>query len=75
MGLISIDGYEPAHLSYSTVDTYRMCGKKFQLTKVFGLEQRPGIAATGGSAVHRATELIDFAEFYGDVVDIGDGGE
>lgn len=74
MGLISVDGYEPAHLSYSTVDSYRSCGKKFQLTKVLQLEQVPGVAATAGSAVHKATELLDLAEFYNEPLDIGDGG-
>lgn len=59
MGLISVDGYEPAHLSFSTVSGYRMCGKKFQLEKVFRLEQRPGLAAIGGNALHTASELID----------------
>lgn len=59
MGLISIAGYEPKHLSYSTISTYRMCGKKFQLEKVFQIEQRPGLAALGGKAVHVASEAID----------------
>ena len=67
MGMVSVDGYEPRHLSHSTVSGYRMCGKKFQLAKVFRLEEKPGLAALGGNAVHSATERIDLAEFYGDV--------
>lgn len=59
MGLISIDGYEPKHLSYSTINGYRMCGAKFRFEKVMRLEQIPGLAAIGGNAVHTATELID----------------
>lgn len=56
---ISIGDYEPGHLSYSTVNGYRMCGAKFQFEKVLGLEQRPGLAALGGNAVHVATESLD----------------
>lgn len=59
MGHISINGYEPKHLSYSTISTYRMCGKKFELEKVRQQEQRPGIAALAGNAVHTASEVID----------------
>lgn len=59
MGHISINGYEPKHLSYSTISTYRMCGKKFELEKVQQREQRPGIAALAGNAVHTASEVID----------------
>lgn len=59
MTFISIDGYEPKHLSFSTVSTYRMCGKKTYLEKVLMLEQRPGLSGMGGSAFHTATEEID----------------
>lgn len=73
MGRISVDGYEPAHLSHSTIGGYRMCGKKFQLTKIFRLEELPGLAAIGGNAVHTATERLDLAEFFGRDVDNGSG--
>ena len=56
---ISVQGYEPAHLSYSTIDGYRSCGMRFRLQKVIGVEQRPGLAALGGNAVHTATEWHD----------------
>lgn len=59
MSRISINGYEPAHLSHSTVSGFRMCGKKFELQKVLRLEEKPGLAAIGGNAVHRATEDYD----------------
>lgn len=59
MGRISINGYEPAHLSYSTINGYRSCGKRFELTKVLHKEERPGLAAIGGNAVHTATERYD----------------
>ena len=59
MGLISVNGWEPAHLSFSTVDGYRMCGKKVELSKVLRLEQRPGLAGIGGNAVHTASEAVD----------------
>lgn len=59
MGLISVNGYEPKHLSYSTVSGYRMCGAKFNFEKILKLEQRPGLAALGGNAVHTASERVD----------------
>ena len=61
MGRISVEGYEPAHLSYSTVNSYRMCGKQFYFQKIMRLEQIPGFAAIGGNAVHAATEILDRA--------------
>ena len=71
MSRISIEGYEPRHLSHSTVSSYRMCGKKFQLQKIFQLEEKPGLAALGGNAVHTATELFDLSQ----VIDTGGNGE
>lgn len=59
MTRISINGYEPGHLSFSTVSGYRMCGKKFELQKILRLEEKPGLAAIGGNAVHTATEQYD----------------
>ena len=59
---IDINGYRPDHLSYSTVDGYKTCGKRFELQKVIGVEQRPGLAALGGNAVHTATELWDLGQ-------------
>ena len=63
MPIISIAGYEPAHLSYSTVDGYRSCGKRFEFQKVLQLEQKPGVAAVGGSAFHRAVEILALEQF------------
>lgn len=59
MGLISVDGYEPKHLSFSTISGYRMCGTKFYLEKIAQAEQRPGLAALAGNAIHTATEHVD----------------
>lgn len=73
MGRISVQGYEPAHLSHSTVSSWRMCGKKFQLQKVLRLEEKPGLAAIGGNAVHRATELLDLEEFHRTGIDNRNG--
>lgn len=79
MGRISIDGYEPAHLSYSTVNTYRMCGKQFQLAKVLRLEELPGLAAIGGNAVHVLSEKFDLGEWVPSSADVdilsAEGGE
>lgn len=59
MTRISIDGYEPAHLSFSTVAGYRDCGLRLRLQKIMRKEQRPGLAGIGGNAVHTATEWAD----------------
>lgn len=59
MTRISINGYEPAHLSFSTINGYRSCGKRHELQKVLRLEEKPGLAAIGGNAVHRTTEDYD----------------
>ena len=62
---IEINGYAPDHLSYSTIDGYRTCGKRHELQKVIGVEQRPGLAALGGNAVHTATEWYDLGQMDG----------
>lgn len=59
MGQISIDGWEPPHVSFSTLNSYRMCGTKLYLEKVARKEQLPGLAAIGGNATHVATEHVD----------------
>jgi hypothetical protein len=63
MNRISIQGFEPAHLSFSTVNGYRGCGKRFELQKVLRLEEKPGLAAIGGNAVHSATEDYDLGKW------------
>lgn len=73
MSKISINGYEPAHLSYSTVNGYRSCGKRFELSKVMRVEEKPGLAALGGNAVHVATEKFDLAVASGELsLDVSD---
>lgn len=59
MGFISYEGWEPKHLSFSTLNSWRMCGRMTLFQKVMGLEQHPGLAAIGGNAVHVATEAVD----------------
>jgi len=59
VSFLSIDGYEPKHLSFSTLNTYRLCAKMFWFQKVAGLEQHPGFAAIGGNAVHEASEAVE----------------
>lgn len=61
MSFISIDGWEPRSLSYSTVAGYRNCAKQIQLERVLRLEAIPGLALCGGGAVHGATEDLDLA--------------
>lgn len=59
MGFISCEGWEPKHLSFSTLNSWRMCGRQTLFQKVMGLEQHPGLAALGGNAVHEATQVVD----------------
>ena len=63
MGRVKFEDYQPAHLSYSTVNSYRMCGRMFLFQKVMKLEQLPGLAAIGGNAVHSLTEALDREHF------------
>ena len=63
MGRVQFEDYHPAHLSYSTVNSYRMCGRMFLFQKVMKLEQLPGLAAIGGNAVHSLTEALDREHF------------
>ena len=63
MGRVQFEDYQPAHLSYSTVNSYRMCPKQFLFVKVKKLEQLPGLAAIGGNAVHSLTEALDREHF------------
>lgn len=74
MGLISIDGYEPKWLSYSTINSYRSCGKRLYFEKILRLEQIPGLAAIGGNAVHVASQIVDefILEHGFDALDSGD---
>lgn len=74
MGGISVDGYEPEHLSYSTVSSYRTCAKKFFFQKIMRLEEKPGLAAIGGNAVHQATEILDREDFLSAQLDTSGSG-
>lgn len=56
---ISYQNWEPPHVSHSTIDGYATCGMRTKLQKVLQIEQRPGLASTGGNAVHTATEEYD----------------
>jgi hypothetical protein len=62
---IDHEGWNPPHVSHSTIDGYATCGMRTKLQKVLHKEQRPGLAATGGNAVHTATELSDRYELGG----------
>ena len=47
------------HVSYSALMDLLTCPKRFQLHRVVGIEGDPWIAASGGRAVHLATEAYD----------------
>ena len=72
---ISIEGYEPKHVSYSALDGYVSCPKRYQLSRILQLEEKPGLASIAGNAVHSATELIDLAQFHGTSIDMLTKGE
>lgn len=63
MGLIHFENWEPGYVSHSTISGYNMCPKKTFFAKVLCLEEKPGLAAIGGNAVHSATQRIDEAAF------------
>ena len=62
MSGISFENWNPPHVSHSTITGWADCGMKTKLGKVLLIEQRPGLAATGGNAVHTGTELYDKGE-------------
>lgn len=71
---ISVHGYEPKHLSYSSADGYRTCPKRFYFQKVLQVEQRPGLAAIAGNVIHAVCDRIDediLANGWGDAA-VGD---
>ena len=49
----------PKHISYSSFTTWQECGWKYYLNKVEGVREAHAVWFTGGSAVHKATEVYD----------------
>lgn len=49
----------PKHVSYSSYNTWLECGWKYYLTKLEDVQEGHAVWFTGGSAVHKATELWD----------------
>ena len=49
----------PKHISYSSLSTWQECGWKYYLTKVEGAQEAHAVWFTGGTAVHKATEVYD----------------
>jgi hypothetical protein len=49
----------PKHISYSSLSTWQECGWKYYLTKVEDAQEAHAVWFTGGTAVHKATELWD----------------
>lgn len=49
----------PEHISYSSFTTWQECGWKYYLTKAEGVQEAHAVWFTGGSAVHKATEVYD----------------
>lgn len=53
----------PPHMSYSQLSSMLKCGEQYRLEKVCHVPSRPSWAGVGGSAVHTATEVHDYATF------------
>lgn len=49
----------PQHISYSAFTTWLECGWKYKLTRVDQVQTEHAVWFTGGSAVHKATEIYD----------------
>ena len=49
----------PKHISYSSFTTWQECGWKYYIQKVEGVKEAHAVWFTGGSAVHKATEVYD----------------
>lgn len=47
------------YVSYSGLSDYIKCGKYWELKREMGLPEDPSWWGVGGSAVHRATEVMD----------------
>lgn len=59
----------PSHMSYSQVSTMLHCGEQYRLSRALHLPEAPAWALVGGSAVHQASEVYDFALLDGVVPD------
>lgn len=53
----------PAHVSYSSLDSWLQCGKRHQLQRVMGLREDPSWWSIGGGALHQASEALDRERF------------
>lgn len=47
------------HLSYSSLDTFTQCGEKFRLSRIHRMPEEQSWWLVGGSAFHKATEVLD----------------
>lgn len=57
---IELGKYElPAHTSYSSYNTFLLCGYQYYLGRVLGLPEDPSVWSVGGKAFHEATEMWD----------------
>jgi CRISPR/Cas system-associated exonuclease Cas4 (RecB family) len=52
----------PSHLSYSQISSMLRCGEAWRLERGLHLPEDPAWALVGGSAVHKASEFIDFEQ-------------
>ena len=49
----------PEHVSYSSLNTWQECGWKYYLTKVEEVPEKYAVWFTGGTALHKSTEVYD----------------
>jgi len=58
---VPVDLTDLPYLSYSSFTKYLACGELYRLTKIIGVETNDSAwYFTGGSAVHAASEAIDW---------------
>ena len=52
----------PGHSSYSQIQSMLHCGESWRLSRGLHLPESPAWALVGGSAVHKASEFIDWEQ-------------
>lgn len=52
-------GPGPAYVSYSQFTGWLKCGEQYRLKRIARVKELPGWAGVGGSALHKATEVLD----------------
>lgn len=58
--MVKVNGYDmPVHVSYSQLTTWLDCGWKYYMSRIAKESEEGSWWLVGGSAVHKATEVVD----------------